>query len=292
MIIHLQADDAGIGNHATRMILQAWEEGLLNGFGIVANKECNEQISASLRMNKEIDCTLSAHLNLTDGMALQPYTEGSLIIKPDGRLKIDFVQALIILAKSGRAKRLFLQEVYREWDMQLQFIKQVCGERKLKVINSHNHVHMLPSLFAISAELTKKYGIPQVRVVNEFFFVAKRTDLCKAFFWVNLCKWVVLKVCFYRIKKRKIRYSSLTKEVFGITYSGHITVDAISKAVSSAKRRGVDSLEIFLHPGQSLSSEMDKWASRESAKSFFIDPARNEEMEVLKKIKHEHVFAN
>ncbi len=292
MKIHLQADDIGIGEKATQMILEAWEKGLINGFGIVANVECRNLISESLIKNKNLDCTISAHLNLTDGIAQKPHVKGSCITKPDGRLKIGFAKAFFILMRGGAVKQQFLQEVYSEWDLQLQFIKHVCGERKLMAINGHNHIHMLPSLFSIASQLAAKYEIPHIRIVNEHFLVAKKRDLAKTFFLLNICKWIILAVCRYRIKQKQIHYSSLSNEVFGVLYSGHITSDAIKKAISNAKRRGVNSLEVFLHPGQSLPHEMDKWASTVSGKLFFIHPARKVEMDVLKQLQREQIFAN
>jgi chitin disaccharide deacetylase len=292
MEIHLQADDVGIGVSATQIILEAWENGFLNGFGIVANVECKDLISESLLKNKSLDCTLSAHLNLTDGTAQSSYIKGSFISKPDGRLKIGFGKALFLLLRGGSVKQQFLQEVYSEWDLQLQFIRDVCGDRKLMAVNGHNHIHMLPSLFSIATQLAAKYEIPHVRVVNEHFLIVKMRDLTKAFFLLNICKWVTLTICRYRIKQKQIHYSALSDEVFGVLYSGHITTDAIRKVINKVKKRGRDSLEIVLHPGQSLPHEMDKWASTASGKLFFIHPSRKKEMDVLKQLQREDIFAN
>jgi predicted glycoside hydrolase/deacetylase ChbG (UPF0249 family) len=292
MEIHLQADDVGIGTNATRMILDAWEKGLLNGFGIIANEECRAMISEALLKNTDRACTLSAHLNLTDGTAQNSYIKDSRITNPDGRLKIGFSKALFLLLRGGSVKRQFLQEVYNEWDLQLQFIKDVCGERKLTAVNGHNHIHMLPSLFSIATQLAAKYEIPHIRIVNEHFSIAKRKDLTKTFFLLNIFKWITLTICRYRIKQKHIHYSSLSDEVFGVLYSGHITTNAVRKGIKSAKERGAKSLEIFLHPGQSLPHEMDKWASTRSGRLFFIHPARKEEMDVLKQLQREQIIAN
>ncbi len=292
MIIHLQADDAGIGEKATQMILEAWEQGLLSGFGIVANKDCENQITESLIKNEKLDCILSAHLNLTDGMAQNSYVKGASIIKSNGRLKIGFGKALFLLIRGGKVKQQFLQDVYNEWDLQLQFIKQVCGERKLTVVNGHNHIHMLPSLFSIATQLAAKYGIPYIRVIDEHLVIAKTKDLSKTFFLLNICKRIILAMCRYQIKRRKIKHTPFSDEVFGVTYSGHVTTGAIKKAIKCAEKRGVNSIEIFLHPGQSLPQEMDKWASTTSGKLFFTHPARKKERDVLKQLRSEQFFAN
>jgi chitin disaccharide deacetylase len=292
MRIHLQADDAGIGMTATQMILEAWEQGLLNGFGIVANTASEKQIAESLTKNKSLECTLSAHLNLTDGMAQQSYLKGAYIVNQNGRLRIGFVKALYYLFRGGRVKKQFLKEVYSEWDLQLQRIKKICGERKLSVVNGHNHIHMLPSLFSMLTHLAAKYDIPYVRFTKEHFIVAKKKDLTRSFFLVNVFKWIVLSICGYQIKRKKIEHSPLTSEVFGILYSGHVTFDAIEKAIITAKKRKVSSIEIFLHPGQSLPGEMDTWASTQSGKLFFTHPARKAEMDVLKQVQLEQILTD
>lgn len=292
MEIHLQADDVGIGESATKIIVEAWEKGLLNGFGIVANVECRSLIAESLQKNKNLDCTLSAHLNLTDGTALNSHIKGSYITKPDGRLKIGFSKAFFLLLRGGSVKQQFLQEVYSEWDLQLQFIKHVCGDRKLMVVNGHNHIHMLPSLFSIATQLAAKYEIPHVRITNEHFFVEKKRHLVKAFFLLNLCKWIILSICRYMIQLKQIHYSALSDEVFGTLYSGHITTEGIKKVINNAKKRDSNSLEIFMHPGQSLAHEMDEWASTASGKRFFIHQGREKEMNVLKQLQREQIFAD
>ncbi|TWI79086.1 YdjC-like protein [Lacibacter cauensis] len=292
MKVHLHADDAGIGESATQLILDGWARRIIGGFGIVSNKACMSQISEALNRYQELPCTISAHLNLTDGFALLKYENGSTIMDKDGRLKTSFLEALFILLKGGSIKQRFLEEVYQEWDLQIAYLKHVCQGRDVDVINGHNHMHMLPSLFNIAVSLADKHNIKYIRVVDERLFLANLSDMFMPFFWINLCKWVVLKLCLRRIKKQQHSYKAFTQKVFGVLYSGHMTTSAIKKYFSKLRNDGVKSLEVIVHPGLSLSKEMDKWASRSSAKRFFISKERIKEMSTLNQLQSENVFSN
>ncbi len=292
MTIHLQADDAGIGKQATAMILKAWELGLLNGFGIVANPDCEAQIREALCKNQKLDCTLSAHLNITDGVALTGAAANSIIIASGGKLKIRFVQALKILLRGGSKKQQFLNEVYNEWDAQLAFISQISAGRNISVINGHNYIHMLPSLFAIATQLGRKYSIPHVRFVNEHFCLLDFKDLFRISFYINLFKLFILGLCRIEIQRRKIVFSALSEETFGVFYSGRMTASVVKKFFQKAVKRKISSLEIVFHPGRSKAEEMENWTSLEGSKKFFTHENRELEWDALKQLQNDHVFTN
>lgn len=292
MTIHLQADDAGIGKQATAMILDAWKLGLLNGFGIVANPDCLVQIQEALSDNRNLECVLCAHLNITDGVAMGGYTNKSILAAPDGKLQIGFVQAFKILLMGGVKKRQFLAEVFNEWDAQLTFISKIVPERKITAINGHNYVHMLPSLFEIATQLGQKHNIPHIRFVNEPFFLLHLKDIFRMSFYINLCKLFALWICKMEIQRRNIVFSALSEETFGVLYSGRITAAAVKKIFNKATKRNVNSLEIVFHPGQSKPDEMEKWTSLERSKKFFIHSNRKREWDALSQLQSEHVFTN
>ena len=292
MTIHLQADDAGIGKQATTMILDAWKLGLLNGFGIVANPDCLVQIQEALSENRSLECVLCAHLNITDGVAIGGYSNTSILAAPDGKLQIGFVQALKILLMGGVKKRQFLTEVFNEWNAQLAFISKIASERKITAINGHNYVHMLPSLFKIATQLGQKYNIPYIRFVNEPLLLLDIKDIFRMSFYINLCKLFALWLCKMDIQRRKIVFSALSEETFGVLYSGRITAAAVKKNFKKATQRNVNSLEIVFHPGQSKSDEMEKWTSLAGSKKFFTHSNRKQEWDTLSQLQSEHVFTN
>jgi predicted glycoside hydrolase/deacetylase ChbG (UPF0249 family) len=287
MTFFFLADDAGIGNTATAAILDAWQEKLLDGFSIVANKECYLQIQERLLENSSLACVLAAHLNLTDGKAMIEDKRHQVIADAKGRLRISFAKALWITIRGGKKKQHFLTEVAAEWDAQLRFIKEVCGDRKLVSVNGHNHIHMIPSLFPIIAALSHQHNIPFVRIPKEYFFCSGATNFLRPFFYRNMVKWIVLWICFFFIRKRTVSFKPFTTEVFGVLFSGHASKKAVASCLASAKKRNVISLEMIFHPGQSVEHEMAKWATFSSGKAFFLHPNRAEEMKTLKQLKYD-----
>mgnify|MGYP006191909111 CR=1 FL=1 len=188
MTVYFLADDAGISNTATSYIAEAWQQNLLDGFSIVANRDCSKQLQNILQKNRHRECILSAHLNLTDGKSIAMHGSGAIIADDQGRLRISFIKALYLVIIGGKRKQRFLQEVQTEWNAQINFIKNICGDRKLSFVNGHNHLHMIPSLFQIATELSKKHNIPCVRIAKEHFSIQSFDIFFQPFFYFNSFK--------------------------------------------------------------------------------------------------------
>lgn len=287
MNILLLADDAGIGKQATDMIIDAWQHKKLDGFSILANKECYVQIADALQTHKELNCVLSAHLNLSDGPVFFRNGKKSLISTADGRLKISFVKALRLLLSGKQTRNTFLLEVENEWRAQLSFIKKLCGERKLYAVNSHNYIHMLPPLFKLAAKLADENSVPHIRFVSESFIIVHFRNLFSVSFYLNCIKLFVLSCCRLLIKAEAIYFKPVAEKTFGVLYSGRVTAESIRTAVNSKMNRNKELIEIVVHPGQSLLSEVENWTSSRRSIEFFIHNNRRKEWDVVKNKYHE-----
>ena len=89
--------------------------------------------------------------------------------------------------------KISLVEIEREFNAQLE--KVLDCELPISHIDSHQHIHMLPKVFEITARLAEKYGVKQIRILNERFrlYMFKRIAL-----YPRVLKSLILKtiICF------------------------------------------------------------------------------------------------
>jgi len=149
----VNADDYGYFECVSKGILQAASHGIVTATGVFATARHFPEHAAWLRDCDALDA--GVHLNLTDGVPLTS-DMGKALSQWSGRFPGKFSMAIAVL--SGAIK---VEDVEREWRAQIER----CFESGLGVrfLNSHEHVHMLPSLFPVASALAGEYGIAHVR---------------------------------------------------------------------------------------------------------------------------------
>ena len=75
MKLILHADDLGATPGVSRIILDAWKAGLIDGFSILANGLGVGLVREGLAIHAELDARISVHLNLSDGKSILPSEE-------------------------------------------------------------------------------------------------------------------------------------------------------------------------------------------------------------------------
>jgi predicted glycoside hydrolase/deacetylase ChbG (UPF0249 family) len=149
----VNADDYGYFLCVSKGILKAAAQGVVTATGVFANMGHFQEQAAWLRDCDALDA--GVHLNLTDGIPLTSDLQKHLV-RWSGRFPRKFAMAKAIIA--GAIK---VDAVKTEWRAQIER----CLEHglKLRFLNSHEHMHMLPSLFAVAKALASDYDIGHVR---------------------------------------------------------------------------------------------------------------------------------
>jgi predicted glycoside hydrolase/deacetylase ChbG (UPF0249 family) len=149
----VNADDYGYFNCVSQGILQSARDGIVTATGIFANSAHFTEHVDWLRDYPDLD--LGVHLNITDHT---PLTVNMItrLSRWKGRFpgKYTMVSALL----SGI---ITTEDVKSEWRAQIEH----CLDKGLEIrfINSHEHIHMLPSLFPVVQALAGEYGISHIR---------------------------------------------------------------------------------------------------------------------------------
>ena len=155
----VNADDLGWTEGVNRGIVDAHREGLVTSSSLLANGRAFASALAAAQSNPQLG--VGVHLNLSDGPPTAAAEEVRGLLNKGGDLEEGPESLLLRIA----SRDLALQEVEREWDAQIQKVRDA-GIRPTH-LDGHKHVQMLPGLFEIALRLAKKHGIHAIRVAHE-----------------------------------------------------------------------------------------------------------------------------
>lgn len=149
----VNADDYGYFAGVSKGILELAAHGIVTATGMFANTTHFDEHAGWLRDCDALDA--GVHLNLTDGAPLTTDLRKALV-RWSGRFPRKFTMAKAILSGAIR-----VDEVKLEWQAQIE--RCLAHGVKVRFLNSHEHMHMLPSLFPVVKELAKDYDISHIR---------------------------------------------------------------------------------------------------------------------------------
>lgn len=141
----ITADDLGLTKSINEGIAKACIEGIVTAASVIP---AGDAFDDAVRMIKELPFKgIGAHLALTE---IKPLLSTSRFIKDHNRL---FFNVLF--------GRISTESMYAELKAQLELLKK--SGLTITHINSHEHIHIIPSLLDIFIRLAKEYNIPAIR---------------------------------------------------------------------------------------------------------------------------------
>lgn len=154
------ADDFGISQGVNQAIFKAHTEGVLNSTSIMITLK---YVSQALELAKQMPAlNIGLHANLTNEKSVLPHNEIPLLVDENGNFKHGFVNlAVLSVIKPRELKRQVKAEI------KAQIEKALSYGLNLTHLDSHRHVHMIPTIFKAFMELCDEYNIPRLRFVNE-----------------------------------------------------------------------------------------------------------------------------
>jgi predicted glycoside hydrolase/deacetylase ChbG (UPF0249 family) len=155
----VNADDLGWTEGVNRGIAEARRNGIVTSASLLANGEAFASGVELARTTPGLG--VGVHLNLSDGPPVAERELVTSLLNDRGELEGRPESLLLKLAR----RSVLLGEVEREWDAQIQRVRDVGIEPTH--LDGHRHVQMLPGLFEIVLRLAKKHGIAAVRISHE-----------------------------------------------------------------------------------------------------------------------------
>ncbi|MGC1365598.1 MAG: ChbG/HpnK family deacetylase [Candidatus Acidiferrum sp.] len=155
----VNADDLGWTEGVNRGIAEAHRNGIVTSASLLANAAAFQSGVEVARAAPGLG--VGVHLNLSEGEPVAPAELVTTLLNDRGEMEGRPQNLLLRLAR----RSLLLDEVEREWDAQIQKVRDVGIEPTH--LDGHRHVQMLPGLFEIALRLAKKHGIAAIRIAHE-----------------------------------------------------------------------------------------------------------------------------
>jgi predicted glycoside hydrolase/deacetylase ChbG (UPF0249 family) len=268
----VNADDLGISVSTNLAIERGFRRGILRSASLMTNME------ASLHACRQVlqrNPTLGAglHLCLTSGRPVLPAVEVPSLVGADGFFRHGFFGLVRLLRSASREDA--LTQIAAEWTAQADRMEE--WGVAMDHIDSHQHVHNIPALFAIAAEIAHARGVA-IRVSDERMFwsghVGRRC-------WDAIRRGGLVKKLLLSHFSEKIRREgnlpACVDHYFGVVHSGRMI---LARLLEIVRRLPEGITEINVHPGAAVWSDSALDCSREDQK-FLRRPERAAELDAV-----------
>ncbi len=268
-IVH--ADDLGMTRAANAGIAEAAERGVLSSVSIVANGRAFEEAVANVIPGSGLG--VGVHLNLTEGRPLTGDAARALC-RADGELP----RSWLAVARASRDPR-FLEAAEREIRAQFERTLESCPN--IDHVNSHEHVHMLPPIFAIVCRVAAELGVRVVRIPAERRHgrLSRHHD-ASAPGPANLAKVELLNALSRRCAPIARGHGLDTNATFvGVRHTGSMSVATAAAGLEAASEME-GPLELLLHPARQPPGRDESFPTA-NARDYALDPNRSAELRTL-----------
>lgn len=238
----VNADDFGMSEVVNNKILQSFKHGILRSASLMANGNSFDHAVKIIESNPELDVGL--HITLSGEKPVSKAEEIDSLVNSAGGFHSDSNK----FALKYFLRKISINDVRKEIDAQFQ--KAFDHGIKITHIDSHQHLHLLPSIFDTVLEFANKFNVQFVRCPNEQlrlnmlsnFFSSKRLFQLTA---VKMGCWIV-----------KNRVYGCADHFFGFYHGGFLTTKNILALLQNLPLEGV--CELMCHPGKETCSTKEK----------------------------------
>ena len=278
-MIYFCADDYGISRSSNARIEECFKNGVLNKISVLPNGDLSDFNERLLSENIK----LSLHLNLVEGCPLSKKEDVSLLVSEKGFFKYSFI-GLFFLSLFGN-RRLLEKQLYNEIKAQIDFWENKMGEKTPILIDSHQHTHMIPSVFKALVKVLKEENIKvdYLRIPAEPLMpFIKTPSLYFTYSLVNIIKQWLLNLLWLIDKKELKDFNIPTALFFGILFSGEMDQKRVAKIlpqyIKLANKTSRD-IEVLFHPGYLEENETDFKNKNIVFKDFYLSKNRKTEFD-------------
>lgn len=259
----VNADDLGMTPGTNRAIFEGYDNGMITHTSIMANGDYFSEAIEGLQERKKLG--VGIHLNFTYGKSLH---FNPLYNDEQGVLCLGYLK---ILALSMHNK-VFLEAVEVEFKEQILKVRET--GLTITHLDSHRHVHLIPSIYRIVTKLAVKYNIPRVRLINENMIDSLRLS-GRYNFILNggIIKYLLLRT-FTAINASHVNFYKGIK-FYSILYTGVVTGDILKKLKNSN-----ENYEVMVHPGI-MEFDKDILFYDQDEKSYRVSKEREDELDAV-----------
>ena len=227
----VNADDFGLSEAVNRGIVAAHRDGIVTAASLTACGPAFEHAAALAAETPSLD--LGVHLTLTQLAPVTAPDAVASLVDSDGRFAAD----AFVLARRYLRGLLDLAEVRKELDAQIRRVRD--AGLAISHLDGHQHVHVLPGVAHVVADLAAAYDIRAARHPAEpvrSYMLANGRRLGE-----QLALKAVCAVSPLRSLKRTTSFA-------GFYFGGRLTEKNLTTLLQHLPRRGT--IELMCHPGE------------------------------------------
>ena len=271
--IIINADDLGFSPRVNSAILRGAERGTVTAASMMVNMPFAEEAFAQVQ-ERVPQLSLALHFTLTSGKPVSPPQEVPLLVDADGLFRLSFPKLWRCLTAEVRPA--LLAQIETELSAQLRLMNQLSEKYQCRFdhLDSHQHVHVLPGIWALLQQEAMKRCLP-LRVPRERWGTLTRCYR-RGWSWFpqGLLKQMILNRCL-RTVSQEIGY-------FGILETGRMGTSALRAIFQSIlQNSATDSYEINTHPSALSETKNDAVCCSEADKQFHGSLWREKEFQAL-----------
>jgi len=155
----VNADDFGLTTSVNNGIIKAFSEGIVTTTSLMANGIAFDD--AVLLAKKYPLLDVGIHIVLIEEKSVLPKEEIPSLVDNDSKFPTDYKDFF----KKLLFKKISLNDI--ELEIKAQIEKILTSHIKISHIDSHQHIHMYPSILQIVIKVAKEYNIYKIRVPYE-----------------------------------------------------------------------------------------------------------------------------
>lgn len=233
----INADDFGIHTEVNHAVIEAYEKGVLRSASLLASGAAFEEAVTLAKQCPGLG--IGIHLCLVGSLppVLSPQEVPTLVDK-DGLV----AESYIPFIRRVMEGKIDYEQVYRELDAQME--KIMAQGLPITHVDSHQHMHILPPIWAIVQTLMKKYGLHRLRVPRESYMFKAFSAGPVRVMGRNGLTFLANKV----MADVKRLHFTTTDYFWGMADGGNMNVHNLSYIL---QRMPFGVHEIMMHPGRS-----------------------------------------
>lgn len=263
----INADDFGLHKDINAGIIKGFREGCITSTSLMCSAPAFEDAVALAKANPALGIGL--HLTLVGGVQpLLPLEKVPSLVDGKGFFLSDYIQFIKKFISLGISK----SEIKDELSAQIE--RGLATGLKITHVDSHQHLHVLPGITEIVADLCVEYGIEYVRISAEAisWTGGYEANLGRKVgrFGLTLCS---------EMAKWKLKRAGLKspEHFYGMLAGGNLNAALVRKIIEDLPD-GVS--EIMTHPGLNsrVLRELYPWGYHweEELAAFLSDENKNE----------------
>jgi hopanoid biosynthesis associated protein HpnK len=260
----VNADDFGLSEAIDDGIVEAHRDGIVTCASVIVNAPAFAHAVAAAKANPGLD--LGVHLTLTELAPVCAAPTVPSLVGADGR----FAAHAIAFAARYLRGSVRLPEVRRELDAQIR--RALDAGLTISHLDSHQHVHVLPGIARVVAELAAEHGIGAVRYPRERLqpYMLER-GVCQA---RRLIEQAGLNLACALSPLRRLRHPD---RFLGFHCGGRLSDGRLAALLRHLPGRGT--FELMCHPAQAESGgPQAQWGYDGAAERAALTSARIREL--------------